>query len=138
MEGKELKYIGIVLLAIFFSGSAFASSECDNAQDQGTLNKCADQDLIKADKKLNSLYQKLERRLSDNNAKKLLTTSQRAWIKFRDAECDFSASGTEGGTIQPMIYATCRAILTTDRSKQLSEYLKCEEGDLSCPQLSSD
>lgn len=133
-----LKYIAIALMALFFSSSAFASSECDNAQDQATMNKCAGQGFQKADKKLNSLYQQLERRLAGNDAKKLLTTSQRAWIKFRDAECDFSSSGTEGGTVQPMIYAMCRERITADRSKQLSEHLKCEEGDLSCPQLSSD
>lgn len=128
------KYIAIALTAMFFSGFALASSECDNAQDQATMNKCANDDFAKADKQLNAHYREIEKRLADDDdAKKLLITSQRAWVKFRDAECNFSASGTAGGSVHPMTVAICREKLTTERNKQFSEYLNCEEGDLSCP-----
>ncbi len=129
-----LKYIAIALMTLFFSSSAFASSECDNAQDQATMNKCANNDFAKADKQLNAQYSEIEKRLSgDDDAKKLLITAQRAWVKFRDAECNFSASGTAGGSMHPMTVALCKEDLTTERNKQFSDYLKCEEGDLSCP-----
>ncbi|WP_343314227.1 lysozyme inhibitor LprI family protein [Brucella sp. BE17] len=129
-----LKFTAIALTATLLSAPAFASSECDNAQDQATMNQCANENFIKSDEQLNSHYREIEKRLSDNDdAKKLLVASQRAWIKFRDAECDFAASGTAGGSVQPMILAMCKDSLTTDRNKQFSEYLKCEEGDLSCP-----
>ncbi|KAB2671123.1 DUF1311 domain-containing protein [Ochrobactrum sp. LMG 5442] len=129
-----LKYIAIALMTLFFSSSALASSECDNAQDQATMNKCANNDFAKADKQLNAQYSEIEKRLSgDDDAKKLLITAQRAWVKFRDAECNFSASGTAGGSMHPMTVALCKEELTTERNKQFSDYLKCEEGDLSCP-----
>ena len=109
------KYIAIALTAMFFSGSALASSDCENAQDQATMNKCANDDFAKADKQLNAHYREIEKRLAD------------------DAECNFSASGTAGGSVHPMTVAKCREKLTTERNKQFSEYLNCEEGDLSCP-----
>ena len=58
---------------------------------------------------------------------------QRAWIAFRDAECKFASSGVEGGSVQPMIHSGCLQGLTDARVTQLGSYLKCEEGDLSCP-----
>ncbi|TCQ70097.1 uncharacterized protein YecT (DUF1311 family) [Ochrobactrum sp. BH3] len=120
-------------------GAAFASTECDNAQDQATMTKCAGDELAKADKHLNSNYKEIEKRLTDDDeARKLLITSQRAWIKFRDAECNFSTSATVGGSIHPMMIASCRAQLTEDRNKQFTEYLNCPEGDLSCPVPAGD
>ncbi|WP_273728191.1 lysozyme inhibitor LprI family protein [Brucella gallinifaecis] len=129
-----LRFTVIALTAILFSGTAFASSECDDAQDQATMTKCANDELSKADKHLNANYHEIEKRLADDEeAKKLLITSQRAWVKFRDAECNFSTSATVGGSIHPMMIASCRAQITTDRNKQFTDYLNCPEGDLSCP-----
>ncbi|MGI8389177.1 lysozyme inhibitor LprI family protein [Brucella anthropi] len=111
-----------------------ASTNCNDAEDQATMNKCANDDFNHSDKLLNANYRKIEHRLADDqDAMKLLVQSQRAWVKFRDAECNFSAHGTVGGSMHPMMVSMCRAELTKDRNKQLADYLKCEEGDLSCP-----
>ncbi len=59
--------------------------------------------------------------------------AERAWIAFRDAECAFSASGGEGGSAYPMTVSMCAAHLTTARTEQLSSFLHCKEGDMSCP-----
>ena len=69
----------------------------------------------------------------DADARKLLQESQRAWIAFRDAECKFSSSGVDGGSVYPMVHALCLQGLTDERIMQLGAYLKCEEGDMSCP-----
>lgn len=124
----------VALSTALISLPAFAAIDCDKAEDQATMNQCANEDLVRADKQLNENYKKIEKRLTDDDdTKKLLITSQRAWMKFRDAECNFSASGTSGGSVHPMMVVMCRTVLTSDRNKQLSDYLKCEEGDLSCP-----
>ena len=103
------------------------------------MTKCAVDELAKADKHLNSNYKEIEKRLADDDeALKLLITSQRAWVKFRDAECNFSTSATVGGSIHPMMIASCRTQLTEVRNKQFTEYLNCPEGDLSCPVLNGD
>ncbi|MBN3865341.1 DUF1311 domain-containing protein [Pseudomonas frederiksbergensis] len=108
--------------------------DCDNATDQGTMNQCAAQQNKAADKELNTLYQQITTRLNDDPAaKKLLIGAQRSWIAFRDAECTFSASGVAGGSVYPLIYSNCATELTKARVEAFKTYLKCQEGDLSCP-----
>ncbi|GAA4121844.1 lysozyme inhibitor LprI family protein [Aminobacter aganoensis] len=115
--------------------SAAFAAECDrNDQTQAGMNVCAASDYAASDAKLNAAYGDVMKRLSDNaDARKLLLDSQRGWIAFRDAECKFASSGVEGGSIYPMIHAGCLQGLTDARVAQLGAYLKCEEGDLSCP-----
>lgn len=108
--------------------------DCDNASDQATMNQCASEQNKAADKELNTLYQQITTRLKDNpEAKKLLVGAQRSWIGFRDAECKFSASGVAGGSVYPLIYNNCVTDLTKVRVEAFKNYLKCQEGDMSCP-----
>ncbi|MBL6280539.1 DUF1311 domain-containing protein, partial [Micromonospora fiedleri] len=87
-----------------------------------------------ADNELNALYQQITGRLkSDPDRKKLLIGAQRSWIAFRDAECKFSASGVEGGSVYPLIYSNCITELTRARVATFKNYLKCQEGDMGCP-----
>ena len=111
------------------------SQECDrNDQSQTGMDMCADADFKTSDAKLNADYTEIMKRLSDDpDSRKLLQESQRAWIAFRDAECKFSSSGVDGASVYPMVYALCLQGLTDERIVQLGSYLKCEEGDMSCP-----
>jgi uncharacterized protein YecT (DUF1311 family) len=118
---------------------AFAKDNCANAQDQATLNQCADTAFKQSDKKLNELYGKIETRLKDDaDTKKLLVQAQRDWDKFRDAECNFQTAGAAGGSMMPMLVAQCRDGLTQSRIKDFEGYLKCQEGDMSCPVPAAD
>ncbi|MBB3239394.1 uncharacterized protein YecT (DUF1311 family) [Pseudomonas sp. Tn43] len=123
----------LALTPLFFASFAQAI-DCDNATDQSTMNQCAAQQYKAADKELNTLYQQITTRLKDDpEAKKLLVGAQRSWIAFRDAECTFSASGVAGGSVYPLIYSNCTTELTKRRVEAFKTYLKCQEGDLSCP-----
>lgn len=83
---------------------------------------------------LNKLYKEISNRLKDDaDTLKALRNAQRAWISFRDAECDFAAINTQGGSIHSMLITTCRNELTQARIKNFNTYLSCEEGDMSCP-----
>lgn len=114
---------------------AFAHDKCyDDAKDQPALNACADAAFKKSDKKLNELYKQIETRLNDDaDTTKLLVQAQRDWIKFRDAECAFQTTGAAGGSMMPMLVAQCMDSLTQSRVKDFEGYLKCEDGDMSCP-----
>ena len=123
----------LALTPLLFTTIAHAV-DCDNATDQATMNQCAAQQNKAADKELNALYRQITERLKDHpDSKKLLVGAQRAWIGFRDAECKFSASGVEGGSVYPLIYSHCITDLTKARVEAFKIYLKCQEGDLSCP-----
>lgn len=118
---------------------AFAKDKCADAEDQATMNQCADASAKQSDKKLNELYKQIESRLKDDaDTKKLFVQAQRDWIKFRDAECDFQTAEAAGGSMMPMIVAQCQSSLTQSRVKDFQGYLNCQEGDLSCPVPAAD
>ena len=124
----------LALTPFLFIPLAHAAVDCANASDQATMNQCAGQDFKAADKELNAAYQQITGRLKDNpDGKKLLVSAQRAWLGFRDAECKFSSSGVTGGSIYPWVYSSCLTGVTKVRVEALKQYLKCEEGDMSCP-----
>lgn len=123
----------LALTPLLFATAAHAI-DCDNAADQATMNQCAAQQNKAADQELNTLYQQINVRLKGNpDSKKLWVGAQRAWVGFRDAECRFSASGVEGGSVYPLIYSNCITDLTKARVEAFKNYLKCQEGDMSCP-----
>ncbi|MEO5322656.1 lysozyme inhibitor LprI family protein [Mesorhizobium sp. CC13] len=121
-------------LAILAATAAQAADNCANANDQATMNECADKAFRASDAELNTLYRQIQGRLKDDpGAAKLLVAAQRAWVGFRDAECDFSSSGVAQGSIYPMTVLQCHDGMTRQRIKDLQNYLKCDEGDTSCP-----
>lgn len=123
------------LLSVLGQSVQAVAQECDPSDEsQAGMNICANAEYRAADAKLNKAYGEIVRRLAeDAGAKKLLQKAQRDWIAFRDAECAFSTDGSKDGSIYPMLKSQCLAGLTTARTEQLSGYLNCEEGDLSCP-----
>ncbi|CAN7227330.1 lysozyme inhibitor LprI family protein [Phyllobacterium sp. LjRoot231] len=124
-----------VLIASPSGTLANAAESCDTgSSSQADLNECYGNAYKKSDGELNALYKQITARLKDDAATtKLLVAAQKAWVAFRDAECNFSTSGSAQGSIYPMTQAICLDGLTSRRIDDLKSYLKCEEGDLSCP-----
>ncbi|KXF74865.1 urease-associated protein [Paramesorhizobium deserti] len=121
-------------MVLTMQAPAFAEDKCADAQDQATMNQCADASFKKSDKKLNTLYKQIEARLKDDaDTRKLLIKAQQDWVKFRDAECTFQTAGAAGGSVMPMLTAQCMDGLTQSRVKDFESYLNCQEGDMSCP-----
>jgi uncharacterized protein YecT (DUF1311 family) len=44
-----------------------------------------------------------------------LVASERAWIPFRDAECNFKAADMLGGTAESAVYSSCLTEMTKQR-----------------------
>jgi uncharacterized protein YecT (DUF1311 family) len=113
---------------------ALAADKCANAVDQEAMNVCADAAFKQSDKKLNELYRQIEARLKDDaDTKELLVQAQQVWVKSSDAECSFQTSASAGGTVTPILASMCMEGMTQYRVKDFENYLKCKEGDLSCP-----
>ena len=125
---------GLLCAFALTANLAHAQANCANATDQTTLTACADRAYKKSDAELNRTYDAVIARL--RGAKPLadkLVNAQRAWIAYRDAECNFSSANAEGGTVYPMVVSTCLDDLTKTRNETLRGYLSCEDGDLACP-----
>lgn len=98
---------------------------------QMDLNACAGADYARADAAMNVAYGKLMRRIGPK-AKDGLRAAQTAWLPFRDASCTLEAMGVAGGSMQPQVRAECLTRTTVARTKVLTGYLTCVEGDASC------
>jgi len=95
-------------------------SECDSPQTQLYMNLCAEQAYKRTDAILNQTYRRIQTQLSDSG-KQSLTEAELAWINFRDLECDFSRDQFEGGSIAPLIYHSCLASYTEQRTGELQD-----------------
>ena len=116
------------LALMMLSAPAFADDalNCKDPQDQQSMNHCAALDFEKADKELNAIWPKYKAQAEDadkDTGKReytdALLASQRAWIVFRDAECNWEGFAMHGGSGEPMIVGGCSARLTRERIKQL-------------------
>jgi uncharacterized protein YecT (DUF1311 family) len=125
--------LATISCVLCLSGGSTFAQDCPD-QSQTGLNQCAAESYAKADEALNRVYRQIVQKLKGRDrAAGLFVKAQKNWLAFRDSECAFVTSRVSGGSIQPMIYSICLEQVTNDRVKQLQNYLKCEEGDLSCP-----
>jgi uncharacterized protein YecT (DUF1311 family) len=110
---------------------------CPEAKSQADLNECYANLYQSADTQLNATYNNIVGFMKknllvaqhDNNSALLthnqtsltkLLAAQRAWLAYRDANCDSVKFQYDGGSIQPMIWAQCMADTTQQRLTTLS------------------
>lgn len=123
-----------IVIALCVAGSAAIAAEddeCAKETAQMGLNQCYGRLADKADAELNKLYQQLIAK-SEGKEKDSLRAAQRAWVAYRDKECDYETVAEEGGSIRPMEIAICVADKTRARVKEFKSFLACAPSDLSC------
>ncbi|MDR6668525.1 lysozyme inhibitor LprI family protein [Rhizobium sp. 1399] len=113
------------------AGAAHAEDvDCDNAQTQSDMTSCAEARYEEADKALNAQYKQTRAAMvaidgdlegDMKGAEQALLKAQRAWISYRDAQCENYGFQARGGTMEPMLVAGCLADLTDLRTKELKE-----------------
>lgn len=129
-----MRQLVLLTLAAMGTSSVAHGDDCSNAADQRAVAACVGQALKQSDAELNATYGQIQQRLKNDPATaKLLVGAQRAWVAFRDAECNFSSSSSLGGTVYPMIVALCADRLTRQRIDGLKVYLRCQASDTDCP-----
>ncbi len=109
-----MKFIALFLL-VSASGFGFET--------QLEMNEKAHIKAVQADTELNSIYKQLIEKLTVKEKANMLQ-AQRAWIRFRDAQCRFEWQTYEGGSIAPLNFSECFARMTRARTKELKELLK--------------
>ncbi|TDH38585.1 DUF1311 domain-containing protein [Pseudohoeflea suaedae] len=111
--------------------------DCENAVAQVEINYCAGEDLAKADATLNALWPEVVAKAKAFDADQgtiyadrgvpssfeALRTAQRAWIDFRDRQCEYEAYEYFGGTMQPVAGVICQTRLTEERNAYFREIL---------------
>lgn len=120
--------IFLLLALLLGTGSVFCqqprkSVPCATFESQAAMNICAGKEYKSADASLNRMYQQLAALLGDE-AKAQLKEAEMAWIKYRDAHCEFVADEYKGGSIRPTILGLCLADVTRNRTTELKAQIK--------------
>jgi uncharacterized protein YecT (DUF1311 family) len=119
----------LIVLALLLNTPPLAAADSDMTQEYVTcmdksggvtpdMLECMSDELARQDALLNQNYKTLMSKLSAKR-KKMLLEAQRAWIKFRDANCGFY-SDPEGGTAAVLGGNDCFLQATANRAKELS------------------
>ena len=116
----------LILCATILSQNQEKKDPCADAQSQAEMNMCWGKEYKAADAKMNKTYQDFMSKL-DESEKMQLKNAQLAWLKYRDANCDFVADLYKGGTMRPMIAAICLADVTNARVNELKSQIKDRE-----------
>ena len=123
---KKFALVGLFILLAFvslsYAGKKQATNPCANPQNTIEMRECESKNMKEADAELNKIYKQLMSRI-DKNQKDKLKAAELAWIKYRDAHCEFEASFYEGGTMQPQVHSSCLRAMTEKRTKELQEVL---------------
>jgi uncharacterized protein YecT (DUF1311 family) len=119
-------------LLIFALPAVGQDIDCNNQMAQMEMNICAEQDFEAADAELNAVWKdarkaakELDAELPEElkGAEKALLAAQRAWIGYRDGQCEVAGFEARGGSMEPMLVSGCKATLTRARTKDLREFI---------------
>lgn len=126
-----MRLLGVIAVLLVLATSNTTAQDpkkdpCADAQSQLEMNMCWGNQYKVADAQLNTAYREFTSKLNPGETAQL-KTAQLAWIKFRDANCEFVADQYKGGSIRPMIAAMCLADVTSARTSELKAQMKERE-----------
>jgi uncharacterized protein YecT (DUF1311 family) len=124
------KHAILPLAMLMLSSSAFGL-DCQKAITTPELNACASIDQKKAEANLNKVYQRVLKTLdqgesatsSDASIRNAFVAAQRAWIKFREADCNAVHQKYAGGSIRTVMYLGCMQNHAERRIKDLEDFV---------------
>ena len=111
-----MKYF--VLLLLLFPSPVTA--QCKEAISTKDTQDGMDNEWKKSDADLNRVYQESLKKLKPEQAA-LFKNAQRAWLTYRDAQCEADYKMSAGGTAAPLALTQCRVTLTQERTKTLKD-----------------
>jgi uncharacterized protein YecT (DUF1311 family) len=111
---------------------------CANPQVQAEMNWCAGQDYAAADADLNAQWKITADAMKQRDVEwaelksadtrpgyfKSLLEAQRGWLRYRDAHCQVDGYSARGGSLEPLLVATCKARLTRQRTLELKDLVE--------------
>jgi uncharacterized protein YecT (DUF1311 family) len=125
--------------ALLIASSCVAQAQdfdCSNPDDlpQQGMNFCSAAEFEAADAELNEVWADLRRTLKQRETEyegyegwfETALAGQRAWITYRDAQCEAEGMAAEGGSMQPLLVSGCLVRLTEARVVELREMMAVE------------
>jgi uncharacterized protein YecT (DUF1311 family) len=130
-----MRLIGLTIGIAFVWATAPAVAQdwnCTDPQAQQEMNYCAGLEYERADKALNVLWPKVRASMKEQDAElkeygpdlvgaeAALLKAQRAWIDYRDGQCESEGFEARGGSLEPLLVSTCLTRLTNQRIQELT------------------
>jgi uncharacterized protein YecT (DUF1311 family) len=117
-------------LALCAASTTATAVNCKKAPSTGEIEECLALEQGKAELKLNKTYKRVLKRVEEVSAedgeapgaKRSLVAAQRAWVKFREADCDATYTYHQAGSIRGAMYLTCMTRHAVNRTKDLEGY----------------
>ena len=129
MSSFQRLLIGICVTSVLGAQAPEKGKDpCENPTTTVEMQECALKKYRAADTELNAAYQVLVDKIksaSYQNGQRLVAT-QKAWIKFRDANADFEASFYDGGSIKDQIRLDALTRMTQARTKEINDLISSE------------
>ena len=125
-----------VVLSPAFAAQANAplAADCIAPATQKLMAECAYEDFLAATASYADSNRQYSSRLSTAQ-RDLFRRSQKAWLGYRTAECEFESSAVEGGSAKSMVRWQCASRVTRARVVEMVDRGNCKEGDISCIRL---
>ncbi|CAM2154508.1 Lysozyme inhibitor LprI N-terminal domain-containing protein [Pararobbsia alpina] len=126
-RSKQRVLSGFALASMLLLAQAVYAQDSDCQQDAAGADSasCARSAFVDADAKLNDAYRSALNLLSTDDkhaqAKSALIASQRAWLKFRDADCKVQNTLFEQGPSREAMTESCMTDLTEERTDELQQ-----------------
>ena len=133
-------FLNLAVLAVLLATqAAWAQTsntkiDCDAPATQTAMNACAYEDFLAATAAHAERGNAIARQLS-GEPRALFLRSQKAWLAYRTAACNFESSAVQGGSAHGMALWQCAARMTRARALELDAVGNCPEGDIACVRL---
>lgn len=128
-------YVVAICTALVTSRAGAAdppAQDCSKVLDYAEMVACVGRDAREANTQVTQAYELLMKRLGASPAADKLRHSQKAWLEYQSAYCDFVKSANEGGSIVRVTGASCYASTAKSRLKELEYQVNCQEGWSGC------
>ena len=97
---------------------------CATSDTQAETEVCMSDLLREADQRLNAVYQAVLSDLSPASTQRL-RAAQRAWIRYRDLDCEAARSLVGEGSAAPLVTLGCLLARTEERTRALTQSFDC-------------
>ncbi len=125
---KFMRITFLIMSTITCSVTFAGIDKCSNLPNQSALNTCSSNVLNSANQKINSVYANYMKEL--NPTEKLqLKEAQRAWIQYKEKDCQFQSSPVLKGSLYPFVHNGCLVEKTENRIKELQDMQECRSGN---------
>lgn len=120
----------ILPLVLLASSQGAFGLDCGKAITTPDINQCASIEQKRVEANLNKVYQRVLKSLDRQDAspqssaaiRNSFIAAQRAWIKFREADCDAVYQKHADGSIRTVMYIGCMQSHAERRIKDLEDY----------------